>query len=333
MNTDQTTANTSTTRAPGGAEAADAPRAAEYDSPACPHCEYDQSGEVARWDAVGQCPLKGRCPECGETFIWREVFTKLRAAVDLHPFDLRDRQLSLRVLSRTYWRILLPWLTTPMLRRKGDFSLRRTVLMTLAWPVSALAPYVCLIVARLVVREVMDPRGWYSSRETPFVSDGLFEGAAFRLTIDHWMFRSQWGIALGAWLFALLGTTVLTLVALALQRFGQIEATLTPREAARRWVRGALWSVVFCCGWGAWLMLIATAMWLGSGRPPGLGLSWFGAVFATVVWMVSGMAGWWTMYARAAGLRSSVVVWMGLLAALPLGIFTAYWGRYVVWWW
>jgi len=44
--------------------------------PACPRCQYNQSGTVAAWptDAVGAaCPLQGRCPECGLDFACRDV--------------------------------------------------------------------------------------------------------------------------------------------------------------------------------------------------------------------------------------------------------------------
>ncbi|MCC6677127.1 MAG: hypothetical protein IT436_08280 [Phycisphaerales bacterium] len=36
----------------------------------CPHCAYDLSGQVASW--TDQCPLTGRCPECGLGFDWRD---------------------------------------------------------------------------------------------------------------------------------------------------------------------------------------------------------------------------------------------------------------------
>ncbi len=41
----------------------------------CPRCDYDQQGEIARWEsAVPQCcPLIGRCTECGLDFQWRLV--------------------------------------------------------------------------------------------------------------------------------------------------------------------------------------------------------------------------------------------------------------------
>jgi len=43
----------------------------EQRPPGCPVCGYDQSGEIARWEA--SCPTEGRCTECGSAFLWREV--------------------------------------------------------------------------------------------------------------------------------------------------------------------------------------------------------------------------------------------------------------------
>lgn len=41
-------------------------------NPVCPGCGYDQSGEIATWK--DQCPIGGRCVECGSAFGWREVY-------------------------------------------------------------------------------------------------------------------------------------------------------------------------------------------------------------------------------------------------------------------
>jgi hypothetical protein len=41
-------------------------------APICPKCGYDQSGAIATWEL--QCPLEGRCPECGLDFQWCDVF-------------------------------------------------------------------------------------------------------------------------------------------------------------------------------------------------------------------------------------------------------------------
>jgi hypothetical protein len=43
--------------------------------PSCPKCGYDQSGEIARWES--ECPLAGRCTECGVKFEWAAVYAML----------------------------------------------------------------------------------------------------------------------------------------------------------------------------------------------------------------------------------------------------------------
>ncbi len=42
----------------------------------CPKCGYALSGETARWEA--ECPLEGRCPECGGEFRWQDVVDPAR---------------------------------------------------------------------------------------------------------------------------------------------------------------------------------------------------------------------------------------------------------------
>lgn len=37
----------------------------------CPRCRYDLRSAVAGW--LDQCPLEGRCSECGLAFAWQEV--------------------------------------------------------------------------------------------------------------------------------------------------------------------------------------------------------------------------------------------------------------------
>jgi len=43
--------------------------------PICPQCGYDQRGQIARWES--QCPLEGRCTECGAEFEWAAVYAIL----------------------------------------------------------------------------------------------------------------------------------------------------------------------------------------------------------------------------------------------------------------
>lgn len=64
----------------------------------CPRCGYDLVGEVASWHR--QCPLEGRCPECGLAFRWPRVL-----ALSVHPwlFEYHWRRKPVRRLLRT-WR-------------------------------------------------------------------------------------------------------------------------------------------------------------------------------------------------------------------------------------
>ncbi|MFA6043779.1 MAG: hypothetical protein WC718_02240 [Phycisphaerales bacterium] len=41
--------------------------------PTCPRCGYDLAGQIATWETLGVCPLRGTCPECGQSLGWREV--------------------------------------------------------------------------------------------------------------------------------------------------------------------------------------------------------------------------------------------------------------------
>lgn len=43
--------------------------------PLCPRCGYDQSGACAAWR--DECPLEGKCPECGLKFEWSDAFNPL----------------------------------------------------------------------------------------------------------------------------------------------------------------------------------------------------------------------------------------------------------------
>lgn len=42
-------------------------------SPLCPRCAYDLSGEITRWGR--ECPLRGRCSECGLDFAWADILS------------------------------------------------------------------------------------------------------------------------------------------------------------------------------------------------------------------------------------------------------------------
>lgn len=71
----------------------------------CPRCGYDLSGEVDTWST--QCPLQGRCPECGLDVDWARI---LNAALNAPPwsFEHADR-MNARAFFATLARLVLPW--------------------------------------------------------------------------------------------------------------------------------------------------------------------------------------------------------------------------------
>lgn len=78
--------------------------------PECPRCGYDQSGEVARWDAVGQCPVQGVCPECGLRFLWCDLCDPKRAVAGWSFEHTRAGRVAwARSLVYAVLRSLWPW--------------------------------------------------------------------------------------------------------------------------------------------------------------------------------------------------------------------------------
>lgn len=71
-------------------------------TPRCTHCGYDQSGEVQTWRE--QCPLGGRCVECGQAFDWGEAF-RVRNAY----FDDLPRTGLLEGFARSLGSAMFPW--------------------------------------------------------------------------------------------------------------------------------------------------------------------------------------------------------------------------------
>lgn len=75
--------------------------------PACPRCGYDQSGQIASWK--DECPLTGRCPECGLELIWARVLNPslrpIRWFYEHEPWLFR----ALAALAVTLCWALTPW--------------------------------------------------------------------------------------------------------------------------------------------------------------------------------------------------------------------------------
>jgi hypothetical protein len=75
------------------------------DHPECPHCGYDLSGAIGRWEE--SCPLKGTCSECGGTFWWGRVLRR-RSFPQPPLFDDADAW-GVHSFVQSLWRSVTPW--------------------------------------------------------------------------------------------------------------------------------------------------------------------------------------------------------------------------------
>lgn len=73
----------------------------------CPRCDYDLSGETSRWEL--QCPLFGRCPECGLDFAWTHICHPERWVLDGFVEHAKGSWRTFRWAWRTWWWALVPW--------------------------------------------------------------------------------------------------------------------------------------------------------------------------------------------------------------------------------
>ncbi|MCC7390586.1 MAG: hypothetical protein IT431_17690 [Phycisphaerales bacterium] len=139
--------------------------------PDCPRCGYDQTGAVAAW--TDRCPLRGRCPECGIDFRWRDV---LRPELDTPRWFVerrwigRERVIFSRMVRalRTWWWVLLPW------RFWGRIKLHQPVgwLGLLVW-----LPAVLLVLA--IPADVAQVYGSLAARRLGFASGVSLTRMAF----------------------------------------------------------------------------------------------------------------------------------------------------------
>ncbi|MBO6512928.1 MAG: hypothetical protein JJ974_03040 [Phycisphaerales bacterium] len=74
--------------------------------PICPKCGYDQSGEIATWKS--QCPINGRCNECGIPFQWADIFDPSRTRLHWYAEHARSLTNFLSATPKTLIRIILP---------------------------------------------------------------------------------------------------------------------------------------------------------------------------------------------------------------------------------
>jgi hypothetical protein len=75
-------------------------------TPICPKCGYDQSGEIATWET--QCPLDGRCPECGLRFAWADVLDPSRVDLIWYVEHAGSKRGMLRRTPATLFKLLIP---------------------------------------------------------------------------------------------------------------------------------------------------------------------------------------------------------------------------------
>ncbi|MHA7811826.1 MAG: hypothetical protein ACX94C_00330 [Phycisphaerales bacterium] len=78
----------------------------ERDQPICPKCGYDQSGEIATWEA--QCPVHGVCPECGLDFEWADIFDPDRIYLSWYIEHATRKRSMLWRTPRTLAYLLIP---------------------------------------------------------------------------------------------------------------------------------------------------------------------------------------------------------------------------------
>lgn len=80
-------------------------RAAKSDAVECPRCGYDVSGVMSLWKT--ECPLRGKCSECGYAFQWRHLLGP-NLGVPKWFFETAHRR-KIRAAISTSARTLAPW--------------------------------------------------------------------------------------------------------------------------------------------------------------------------------------------------------------------------------
>lgn len=78
-----------------------------HSTPICPKCAYDQSGEIVIWES--QCPLQGRCPECGLGFTWADVFDPSRRELEWNVEHAQSAWQMLCRTPKTLLRLIIPF--------------------------------------------------------------------------------------------------------------------------------------------------------------------------------------------------------------------------------
>ena len=95
-------------------------------TPICPKCGYDQSGEIATWE--DQCPLEGRCPECGLGFAWADVLDPNRIELLWYVEHAKTKWDIVKRTIPTLWMLMIPNRYWRRLGMESPRSLKRYVL-------------------------------------------------------------------------------------------------------------------------------------------------------------------------------------------------------------
>ena len=93
--------------------------------PICAKCGYDQSGEVATWQE--QCPMRGRCPECGYEFNWGDVLDPSKIELDWFVEHARSVWGMGRRTIPTLWNLLIPYRYWKRVQMETPRSMKRYI--------------------------------------------------------------------------------------------------------------------------------------------------------------------------------------------------------------
>lgn len=108
----------------------------------CPRCSYDLRGAIETWKE--QCPLSGRCAECGLEVKWAEVLCPEKFepqwCVEFAPFRKRLLQSCGKTFIRSFW----PFRFWSMLKMSLDIRWGRLAIYLVALLLPILLGYVCV---------------------------------------------------------------------------------------------------------------------------------------------------------------------------------------------
>ena len=165
----------------------------------CPRCSYDLRGESAGWQS--QCPVVGRCAECGLDFEWRLVFLGL----ELPLWSIESRGRPIRSFIGTSARLFFAPLYWRAMRLEHPLRRDRVFVFTIIWLLLAFAsPYVIRIAQYATLRMAhTDVTGWSHSAPVgstfilggDSVSVGATSASTAGLTISH----ELWSIPQPEW--------------------------------------------------------------------------------------------------------------------------------------